>query len=308
MIIALFLMFYLKSQKEVSAVQKLTDKITERDTTRIDEITNLLKKLLALEDAQPTEIAKVVHSHENELYSVISETYINRDNKALLDLDCKVEALFQHYVEAVEGHINTGGGDESDNTEFKKSIKIIFKKYMAATDAALDGSQEYTTEQMLELVEKNAIKLPKQIKFDYTQLLSDVSTSDMSHEDLMSEYDRMKIKYLVVIEELKVVFVEYAAIFQIGAPESGVWRYEDIAKHLNIDTSSMASEDTEEKEPASESEAIDVTSLIPEETNEDVPKDESSQEVDVQDIEDILGVSAASASGENPDETQEKVN
>ncbi len=309
MIIALFLMLYLKSQKEVSAVQKLTDKITDRSAERIKEIGSLLKKALALEEAQPAEIAKVVHSHENELYTVISETYINRDSEALLDLDCKVETLFKHYVEVVDAHINTGGGGASDNTEFKASINVIFKKYMAATDAALDEAQEYTTEQMLELVEKHVIKLPKKIKFDYAQLLSDVSSSDMSHEDLMSEYEQMKTKYLVVIEELKIVFVEYAAIFQLDTPESGVWSYENIAKHLNIDTSSMASEDTEEKEPAPEPEV--VTSLIPEETNEDAPKDENSQEGDVEDIEDIediIGVNAASDAGKKPDENHEQAN
>jgi len=308
MVIALFLMYYLKSQKEVSTVQKLADKISERETKRIEEITTLLKKFLAQDSEQSEDIAKAIRLNENEVYTAISETYINRDNKALLDLDCKIETLFKLYIEAVESHINTNNNEQVESAGLKKSINIIFQKYMAATGETLDEGQEYTFEQMLELVEQYNIQPPKQVDLDHAASLNVVKSNDMSHEDLISEYEQLKTRYFVVIEELKMVFVEYAALFQLDAPESGVWDYEDISKHLKVDTSRFVSEESKKTESTSVPEPIEVKDLVSEEMNQDTPKDKNSSQIDVQNIDDISGLNSGSELGAKPDDNHEEVN
>lgn len=164
MAIALFLMLYLKTQKDVLSIKQLIDKVANKKTTRIEEIGNLLGSCLQLDKQKKSEISQTLNTQEVELYTLIAETYVDRDNKKLLTLDESVESLFKTYIQAVEAHITKQQHVADDSVI--NSIGIIFKKYMAATDAELDDTQDYSVEQMIELVEKHEIKSASKIEVE----------------------------------------------------------------------------------------------------------------------------------------------
>tara|TARA_R110002110_G_scaffold121431_2_gene297199 strand:+ start:31790 stop:32614 length:825 start_codon:yes stop_codon:yes gene_type:complete len=155
--IALFLILYLKNQKDVSSIKQWTNTVAHNRTTRIDELKSLLASGLQLDEAKKSEVAQTLSDKETELYTLIAETYINRDNCELLSLDNKVETLFKVYIDVVMANATMDNNLAEDNKQIMVSLRTIFTKYMLATGTKLDESQEYSVDQILELVEQNDI-------------------------------------------------------------------------------------------------------------------------------------------------------